>query len=78
MHHLYSILALDIANDRVAEAREAHRAHLITAGAPERPSFARRTLAHGFAAVSRGSAAAVRRLDDVVAEDLGRSLSATK
>ena len=78
MNHIYSLLALDIANDRVEEAREAHRAALIQSGAPERPGFARRTLAHGFAAVSRGSAAVVRRLDNVVAEDLGRSLSAAK
>lgn len=78
MHHIYSLLALDIANQRVEEAREARRAALIESGAPERPSFARRTLAHGFAAVSRGSAAAVRRLDDVVAEDLGRALAPGK
>jgi hypothetical protein len=48
------------------------------AGLPERPSFARRALAQGFAALSRGSAAAVRQLDDVVADDLRRSLAPGK
>ena len=42
----------------------------------QRPSLARRSLAHGLAAVSRGSAAVTRRLDDCVADDLVRSLAA--
>ena len=74
MHYVYTFLALELANDREREARDARRAALVSAGVPERPSIARRALAHGFAAVSRGSAAAVRQLDDVVADDLGRSL----
>ena len=41
------------------------------------PSRLRRPMAVALAAVSRGSAAAVRRLDDCVADDLGRSLAAT-
>jgi hypothetical protein len=78
MHYVYTFLALDLANDRVQEARDARRAALIAAGLPERPSFARRALAQGFAAVSRGSAAAVRQLDEVVADDLGRALAPGK
>jgi len=78
MYHAYSLLALELANDRAREARDAHRAALATAGLPERPSVARRALAHGLAAVSRGSAYAVRRLDDCVADDLGRALAPSK
>ena len=77
MHYVYSFLALELAEDRAREAREAHRAALSRDGS-ERPSFARRTLAQGFAAVSRGSAAAVRQLDDVVADDLGRAFAPGK
>jgi hypothetical protein len=43
----------------------------------QRPSRLRRVAALGFAAVSLGAAGAVRRLDDCVADDLGRSLAAT-
>jgi hypothetical protein len=89
MQYLYSFLALDMANQPVhdvfsieypntSDAREARHAAELAAAGQERPSFALRVLAHGLAAVSRGSAAAVRRLDDVVADDLGRSLSAAK
>jgi hypothetical protein len=78
MHYVYSFLALELANDRAREAREARRAAFVAAGAPERPSFARRTLAQGLAAVSRGSAAGVRYLDDRVADDLGRALAPGK
>jgi hypothetical protein len=78
MHYVYTFLALELANDREREAREARRAARITAGIPERPSFARRTLAQGLAAVSRGSAAAVRQLDEVVADDLRRALAPGK
>ncbi len=78
MHYVYTFLALDMATDRAREARDAHRAALAAAGLPERPSFPRRVLAQGLAAVSRGSAAAVRRLDDVVADDLGRALAPGK
>jgi hypothetical protein len=78
MHHAYTFIALDIANDRTREANDRRRAALIAAGTPERPSFARRSLAQALAGVSRGSAAAVRKLDDVVAEDLGRALAPGK
>ena len=89
MNYLYSFLALDLANQRrndifsmeyrqTREATEARQAAELEAAGPDRPSFARRALAHGLAAVSRGSAAAVRRLDDVVADDLGRALAPGK
>lgn len=78
MHYVYSLLALDLATARAAEAREAQRAALIHTGLVERPSLPRRALARGLAAVSRGTAVAVRRLDDVVADDLGRALAPGK
>jgi len=89
MNYLYSFLALDLANERRAdifsieyrqtrEALEARQEAELSAFEPDRPSFGRRALAQGLAAVSRGSAAAVRRLDDAVADDLGRSLKAAE
>jgi hypothetical protein len=60
------------------EARVARQAAELSAGGPDRPWIARRALARGLAAVSRGSAASVRRLDDVVADDLRRALVAGK
>lgn len=89
MNYLYTFLALDLANQRVhdvfdleyvntSDAFQARQAAELAAGVGERPSFARRALAHGLAAVSRGSAAAVRHLDDVVADDLGRALAPGK
>jgi hypothetical protein len=86
MTYLYSFFALDLANQRVndifsleyrqtREVLEARRAAELSA---DRPSIARRALARGFAALSRGSAAAVRQLDDAVADDLGRALAPGK
>lgn len=75
MHYLYAFIALDIADARTREAREAHRYDGYLDARSERPSAVRRGLAHGLAAISRGSAAATRRLDDVVADDLGRALA---
>lgn len=78
MNHLYSILAMQIADDRSREAASLQRAAAFRAGQPERPSFVRQGLAHGLAAVSRGSASMARRLDEVVADDLGRRLAPTE
>ena len=75
MHYVYSFLALELANDREREARDHRRVAFAADGLPERPSVARRALAQGLAAVSRGSASAVRQLDDVVADDLRRTLA---
>jgi hypothetical protein len=78
VNHFYTYLALDVANDRVREANDARRVALARAGDVSKPSIVRRGLARGLAAVSLGSAQAVRRLDDCVADDLGRSLAPTK
>jgi hypothetical protein len=86
MYRLDSLIPPDIAADRRDDvfslefpnrwdAQEARHAAELAA---ERPSIARRALAQGFAALSRGSAAAVRQLDDVVADDLGRALAPAK
>ncbi len=78
MHYLYSFMALDLAAERASEARDTRLAVLARAGQPERPSIVKRGLARSLAAVSRGSAAATRRLDTHVADDLGRALAASK
>jgi len=86
MQRLDRLPSLDFANERRGDvftlefpnrwdARQARQAADLAA---ERPLFARRAIAQGFAAVRRGSAAAVRQLDDVVAEDLRRILAAAK
>jgi hypothetical protein len=84
MHYL-TIYALELARDR---EREINAEHLL---AEQRRSLAdsdqdggrrltvvRHPVALVLAAFSRGSAAAVRRLDDCVADDLGRSLAPTE
>ena len=75
MHYYYALLALELANDRSAEAERARLAAQFASSQPKRSSVVRRSLALGLAAVSRGSAAVVRRLDDCIADDLGRSLA---
>jgi hypothetical protein len=74
----YAIIALDLANERAREAAHDRLVAEARAGLPTRNSFPRRALANGLALVSRGSAAAVRRLDECVADDLGRSLAPTE
>jgi hypothetical protein len=75
MHYYYALLALELARDRSAEAERARLVALVADSQPKRPSAVRRSLALGLAAVSRGTAAVVRRLDDCIADDLGRSLA---
>ena len=77
-HQLYSFLALSLANERAAEADAYRRLSRAKAEEEASPSFLRRSLARGLAAVSRGSASVVRRLDSCVADDLGRSLAPTE
>jgi len=75
MFHYYSYIALDIANERAREARDARMAHAAALGHMTRPSMIRRGLVQGLAAVSRGTAAAARRLDTVAGDDRGHSLA---
>ena len=78
MLQLYSILAMDLARDREREARRDQLVDLAQTDAVLAQHGLRRRmatgLASGLAVVSKGSAAAVRRLDDCVADDLTESL----
>jgi hypothetical protein len=79
----YALLALDLANDRSREADELRLARLVREargeGAesydwlprPDLGSGLRRGLARATAALSLGAAAATRRLDGGIADDLG-------
>lgn len=71
----YALEALYLADERSREADELWRLRTLRAGLPDRPSFVRRALARGTAAISLGAAAATRRLDEGVADDLGQSLA---
>ena len=78
--HPWTMYALELAHDREREARHDRLvalARATSATRTERPSRLRRPAALALAAVSRGSALVVRRLDDCVADDLGRSLNPT-
>jgi hypothetical protein len=79
----YALLALDLANERSREAEELRMARLVREAreqrgesydwlpSPDLGSGLRRGLARATAAVSLGAAAATRRLDGGVADDLG-------
>jgi len=76
--HPWTLYALEISRDR---QRDLYRDHLIAdamTDGPGRWSRLRHPAAVAFAALSRGSASAARRLDDCVADDLTRSLAAAK
>jgi hypothetical protein len=77
-HQLWAFIALDVARQRAEEASRYHRASLSLDEEPSSPSRLRRSLAHGLAAISRGAAAIVRKLDGCIADDLGRSLAPTE
>jgi hypothetical protein len=71
MYNYYMFLALDLANRRV---REAERERLVAMVVENREGSTRRYVAIGLAAVGRLVGAAVRRLDECVADDLAESL----
>jgi hypothetical protein len=71
----YALEALYLADERSREADELWRLRTLRESLPDRPSFVRRALARGTAAISLGAAAATRRLDEGVADDLGQSLA---
>jgi hypothetical protein len=75
--HPWTMYALEVARDHERELQYDWLAAQARAGQTQRPSRLRRPTALLLAAFSRGSAAAVRRLDDCVADDLSRSLAAT-
>jgi hypothetical protein len=64
---------------QIAILDEERRALSLSNPLPEpRPMRIRRTVALGLALASRVTASAVRRLDECVADDLGRSLAPTE
>lgn len=78
--HPWTMYMLAVQHDRERE-REMEQHRLLAdarAERPPRPSRLRRPAALALAALSRGTAFAVRRLDDCVADDLGRALARTE
>jgi hypothetical protein len=75
MHLFIPILAADHARELRRDAARQHLATLAAAAREPRISPIRRGLARALVAISRASAAAVRRLDACLADDLGRSLA---
>ena len=78
MHPLTPFLAAELDRARRAEAARRSLARQLRATPEPRPSPVRRRLAIVLAAVSRSSAAAVRRLDDCLADELARRLAASR
>jgi len=76
--YLYAYLAMDMAQQRTREAEQRQLEHSLREGAPERSSGIRRLAARAMASVSLGSASITRKLDDCVADDLGRTLAAAE
>jgi hypothetical protein len=76
--YLYAYLAMDMAQQRTREAEQRLLEHSLREGAPERSSGIRRLAARAMASVSLGSASITRKLDDCVADDLGRTLAAAE
>jgi hypothetical protein len=76
--HPWTFYALEVARDREREQRNRRLLSEANSIQPRHPSRVRHSTAIVLASLSRGSAAAVRRLDDCVADDLGRALAATE
>ena len=73
--HPWTLYALEVARDRERELQYDWLAAEVRVAQPPKPSRLRRPVALVLAGLSRGTAAAVRRLDDCVADDLGRALA---
>jgi hypothetical protein len=76
--HPWTLYALEVSRDR---DRDVRLRYLLKDAQPDTGSHRsrlRRPVARIFAALSRASAAAARRLDDCVADDLGRSMTLSK
>lgn len=78
MHALSFFLAMDLDRDRRAAADHRSLERRVRAGRASRPSAVRRQLAVALAAVSRSSAAAVRRLDACLADELIGRLASSR
>jgi hypothetical protein len=73
--HPWTLYALEVARDRERELQYDWLAAEVRSAQTPKPSRLRRPVALVLAGLSRGTAAAVRRLDDCVADDLGRALA---
>ena len=78
MHPLTPFLAAELDRERRAAAAKRSLARRFHDTEGRRPSPVRRRLAIALAAVSRSSAAAVRRLDDCLADELAGRLAASR
>jgi hypothetical protein len=76
--HPLTLYAFEITRDRQRDIDIDRLLVEAYAAETNRPSRLRRPMAIGLAAISRGFAVAVRRLDDCVADDLGEQLSPAK
>jgi hypothetical protein len=70
--YFYSLLALDLARERSLEAERSWLADVASDGGH---SAVRRLAARAFASVSLGSASLARRLDECIADDIGRNIA---
>jgi len=78
MHPLMMFLAIELDNERREAAARRALEQRARATAPAPRSTTRRRLALVLAAVSRSSAAAVRRLDACLADELAGRLAASR
>jgi hypothetical protein len=78
MHALSFFLAMDLDRERRAAADHQSLERRVRAGRASRRSALRRRLALALAAISRGSAAAVRRLDACLADELVGRLASSR
>ena len=78
MHLLTPFLALELERERRAAAERNSLARRARHPDDARRSLLRRRLAIALAAVSRGSASAVRRLDSCLADELAGSLASSR
>jgi hypothetical protein len=78
MHLLTPFLALELERERRVAAERQSRARRTSLPKDAPRSAVRRRLAIALAAVSRGSASAVRRLDSCLADELAGSLTSSR
>ena len=74
-HYAYVLMMLDISRQQSASSERRYRDARFAADIPATTSPLRRIAARLVASVSRGSAWIVRKLDDCVADELGRTLA---
>ena len=78
MHAQFLFLAMDLDRERRAAADHRSLERRVRAGRVSRRSAVRRQVALALAAISRGSAAAVRRLDACLADELFGRLASSR